>query len=133
MNDSKEFQQFIKLQPNEDSIINQVHSSVTYDQDVIILDDDDFIQTTLNFLDKLPKTESTSSSVNNCDDNNAESQVSVLIDLTSDFDLNDLFQMHSNTNVAVTEDFASVEKESVDFKSKQQIIKNEIDFKVIYL
>lgn len=80
---------------------NDNHAS---DNEIIILDDDDFIQTTLNLLDKLPKPGEDPDHENN------------LIDLTSDFDLNDLFQINPGTNNGN--------------KSDQQIVKNELDLKM---
>jgi len=115
-NDNKYFQQTIKLQPSDNDDNN----------DIIILDDDDFIQTTLSLLEKLPK------SAIDCGNDVLQDQPrteienqSILIDLTSDFDLNDLFQMHENSS----NNNNNHDAESVNATSRQTI-KNEFDFKV---
>jgi len=115
-NDTKYFQQTIKVQPSE------------YDDnnDIIVLDDDDFIQTTLSLLEKLPKSAIDCGSDVLQDQPRAteiENQ-NILIDLTSDFDLNDLFQMHENSSNNNNHDAESVNATS------RQTIKNEFDFKV---
>ncbi len=114
-NDNKHFQQTIKLQPSDNDDNN----------DIIILDDDDFIQTTLSLLEKLPKP------AIDCGNDVLQDQPrteienqSILIDLTSDFDLNDLFQMHENSSNNNNHDAESVNATS------RQTIKNEFDFKV---
>ena len=97
------------------------------DLDIIILDDDDFIQTTLNMLDKLPKSNFSPNSA----EKQAESEGNILIDLTCDFDLNDLFQMHSNGS-SQSFPVSNYEIEKMNFKAENssQVVKNEFGFKV---
>ena len=142
--DIKNFQlNLIKIQPLDfDELQNTIHSTNCDDnQDIIILDDDDFIQTTLNLLDKTGNSllnDSShqmqmldSNSLNpKCTESIADDENNnTLIDLTSDFDLNDLFQMHANNNnnIGCTQFSEVGEEKSTDC---QQIIKNEFDFKV---
>jgi hypothetical protein len=107
----------IECEPNGDEI-NNFTSTNDQEQDIIILDDDDFIQTTFNLLSSSTNTSSApitsqvlssnidlqspvagSSAANFDSANQNDQQQSILIDLTSgdDFDLNDLFLIHSNS------------------------------------
>lgn len=115
LSDLKDFKHFIQLTETGNTNSNE-------DEDIIILDDDDFIQTTLNLLEKFPKFED--NTIENHKDLNQDNEDQILIDLTSDFDLNDLFLIHSNNT---SQHFSVNEKH--EFKMDQQIIKNEFDFK----
>lgn len=125
-----------------------------HEQDVIILDDDDFIQTTLNLfnpMQNLPhysateNLNSTNGLVNDIMINNPEgamgfqithlqnensSQMIDLIDLTScdDFDLDNLFLMNSSTSSNNPVEFNSCSTNEVELEKK--MVKNEFDFKV---
>ena len=136
--DSKNFHQNIKLQPYDYDVGQNTTSNFptgTDEYDIIILDDDDFIQTTLNLLENIPKTGSLdcdllhspidSTTKSSCQQETNANDQNILIDLTSDFDLNDLFQMHENVDCQPF----SVEN-TEEGKWSQQIIKNEFDFKV---
>lgn len=119
--DHKNFLQNIKIQPNE--TLNEIVDYDT-DQDIIILNDDDFIQTTLNLLDRFPKQ----SSLNTCDNSPREAEdCNVLIDLTADFDLNDLFLMNSNNELA---SLSQDNDPKMSSKIDNNLIKDEIEFKV---
>lgn len=125
LDDTKNFQEFMRSNPSGSGDTDN-------DQDIIILDDDDFIQTTLNLLDKLPK--SSLEGDGQMEDAASGSNTSVLIDLTRDFDLNDLFQMHAN-HASSSQSFPVSNHESsgkVSFKteSDSHVVKNEFDLKV---
>ena len=102
-------------------------SDLNDEQDIIILDDDDFMQTTFNLLNVMPSKIADSGQQSNmyCFDSHPLQQENTLIDLTScdDFDLNDLLMIHSN---GASHTFA----DSNQKKNQTDSIKNEIDFKV---
>lgn len=124
LDDTKNFQELMK---SNSSGRRDTHN----DQDIIILDDDDFIQTTLNLLDKLPK--SSLEGDEQMEDDARGSNNSVLIDLTCDFDLNDLFQMHAN-HASSSQSFpvSNYESGKVNFKTEidSHVVKNEFNLKV---
>ena len=141
------------------------------DNNVIILDDDDFIQTTFNLLSKntsssLPPTPQSQTNADNSINNspsiqnvsstnffntsinsntNTNNNNNILIDLTcDDFDLNDLFMLHSNNefsnltseqNQATNNNPNSINNNNynnqIDSTQQQELatIKNEFDFK----
>jgi len=106
-NENTDFQQTIKVQPPDSDENN----------DVIILDDDDFIQTTFNLLDKLPKpTNKFGGEEIQSQSTNSNRNQSIMIDLATEFDLNELFEMHDNTH-------------NINANTQHKI-KNEFDFKV---
>ena len=107
--------------------MNEIADYTDTDPDIIILNDDDFIQTTFNLFDKFPKQDS----LNNCGNSPKSNDCNnVLIDLTSDFDLNDLFLMNTNNELPRL-------SEENDFKMNRKFdsnfIKNELEFKVNYM
>lgn len=85
------------------------------EKDIIILDDDDFVQTTFNLFNPPIETN--------------DHQENILIDLTScdDFDLNDIFLMNSNSNMQFQQNQPA---EPHDSHAQVPNIKNEFDFKV---
>ena len=103
-------------------------SDLSDEQDIIILDDDDFIQTTFNLLNVLPPKNADAGQQSNmyCFDSHALQQENTLIDLTScdDFDLNDLLMIHSN---GASQSFMDSNQKK---NQPDSSIKNEIDFKV---
>lgn len=109
-----------------------INNNEEIDQDIIILNDDDFIQATFNLMEQnefVPnhyeqKYEFKTDTLNNPVDN---SDLMIdLIDLTSceDFDLNDLFLIQETSENSFKND---------DQNQQQQLIKNEFDFKFFNL
>ena len=157
-----------KMENNIISLIDQDNQEEVEDNNVIILDDDDFIQTTFNLLNTSASSSMNTPLVNNHDlsvnktshnsiattnatfldleapNKQISSASNILIDLTcDDFDLNDLFMLHSNNeyNLAIQNQansqidaFNSSNlkiKADCTFSPQEQVtIKNEFDFKV---
>ena len=145
----------IECETNGDEI-NNFTGANHQEQDIIILDDDDFIQTTFNLLSSTNASSSApitsqvlnpnldlespvvgasgATNVNFDNPNQNDQQQSILIDLTSgdDFDLNDLFLIHSNSvsqfnNTANNQN--SSQSNTNQNEDEIKSIKNEFDFK----
>ncbi len=135
---------------------NFVHHEIDSDQDIIILNDDDFIQATFNLINsstnnssqlyntyengsdkeaeqnnKTEKNEFKPTFYTEPVSNDSDFRLIDLIDLTAcdDFDLNDLFLIHDASNQAVNSNQTEIcsASQSEDLK----IVKNEFDFKML--
>jgi hypothetical protein len=107
-------------------------SQIDEDNDIIVLDDDDFIQTTLNLFESSSSSPSLSHVVKDLkqhqiDDDNESN----LIDLTNcdDFDLNDLFMIRSHCSTNQFDNISSVQNKDESDQQTKILIKHEIDIK----
>jgi uncharacterized C2H2 Zn-finger protein len=119
----------IKFEPYPNENYNKFLESNAYknenfDQDIIILNEDDLIQTTLNLFHA--PNNNVNIQNNLPFDTASQGQNSLLIDLTQDFDLDEIFLLDAGGNA--NNNNVCFNKNESEFESKL-FVKNELDLK----